>query len=336
MEFKTIFKYRNIWMGLAIFWIMFYHAPFELPFPFDFIQRLGYGGVDIFLFASGIGCYFSYSKDLDYCTYMKRRAKRILPTFYIFLTIWVTYKLVFSNISPIEILGNFSFVGYLLDMNNQFNWYISTVWILYLALPFIYYFFNKATKLGKILAVLFLVLFSATFYSNELLLIFTCRIPVFILGCYFAHISKTKKRLDTKYIIASLVFTVIGFVWICACILRFRSLLFTVGFSWYPFLFVTPGLCISISFFADKAEKFKATSLLNKGIAKLGGISLDVYLVHIMVYDIVDDFLDYNLPIWIILALSVIIISILFSYFVKVIEKYAKVLFGNRFVKKSL
>ena len=55
MSFKDIIKYRNIWMGLAILWTIFYHAEIWPAGDFlTWIKTIGYGGVDIFLFASGI------------------------------------------------------------------------------------------------------------------------------------------------------------------------------------------------------------------------------------------------------------------------------------------
>lgn len=57
MIIKDIFKYRSMWMALAIILVVLYHRGFDLiNFPIlNQIQSLGYCGVDIFIFSSGLG-----------------------------------------------------------------------------------------------------------------------------------------------------------------------------------------------------------------------------------------------------------------------------------------
>jgi len=56
-------KYRQALMGIAILWVMMFHLPLRpgIPIIKEFFN-IGYGGVDIFLFLSGFGLYFSLSK----------------------------------------------------------------------------------------------------------------------------------------------------------------------------------------------------------------------------------------------------------------------------------
>ena len=77
MTLKEAIKYRKIWMGFAILWIVFFHFGYKLPDPFSVIQSSGYSGVDIFFFASGIGCYLSYSRDKNAAAFLKRRFIKI-------------------------------------------------------------------------------------------------------------------------------------------------------------------------------------------------------------------------------------------------------------------
>lgn len=61
---KKLTQYRNIWIALAILWVVFFHS--ELKYDsslLNYIKLIGYGGVDIFVFASGLGgLYFSIEK----------------------------------------------------------------------------------------------------------------------------------------------------------------------------------------------------------------------------------------------------------------------------------
>ena len=50
--------------GAAILWIMLFHSTLRLTWPpLHLIKATGYAGVDVFLFLSGIGLYYSMEKD---------------------------------------------------------------------------------------------------------------------------------------------------------------------------------------------------------------------------------------------------------------------------------
>jgi len=74
-------KYRQQLMGFAMSWIICYHfglGAFHLPL-INFVGKTGYGGVDLFLFLSGLGIYFSLSKDENKRRFYLKRVLRILP-----------------------------------------------------------------------------------------------------------------------------------------------------------------------------------------------------------------------------------------------------------------
>ena len=108
MNLKRVIKYRDVWMGLAILWIVFFHSGIwpasELM---TSVKMLGFGGVDIFIFASGIGCFCSLKKNNDSIKFIKRRIIRIIPTYWLFLIGWTIYKVIYNGMSWNAILGNF-------------------------------------------------------------------------------------------------------------------------------------------------------------------------------------------------------------------------------------
>ena len=83
MYFDTqlLSKYRSQLMGLATLMIIACHAPASgvaLPGILTRILELGNFGVDMFLFLSGLGCYYSLSKcNTGYGEYWVRRIKRV-------------------------------------------------------------------------------------------------------------------------------------------------------------------------------------------------------------------------------------------------------------------
>jgi Acyltransferase family. len=107
MKFKTLFRYRKNMMAAAIVMILLYHTKGALP-EIAFKKAAGYfyGAVDIFFFASGIGCFFSYSGDRDASAFLRRRAERILPVYLPFMLVWISVKALGEGIGLPAALAN--------------------------------------------------------------------------------------------------------------------------------------------------------------------------------------------------------------------------------------
>lgn len=110
MHIGHYFKYRNSWMGLAILWIVLFHLQYDfggdsLRF-LSYIKSIGYGGVNIFLFASGIGCFCSLEKNDNLMEFFKRLIKRIFPIYIVFIMCWILYKALLEQKNLIEAIGN--------------------------------------------------------------------------------------------------------------------------------------------------------------------------------------------------------------------------------------
>ena len=58
---QDISTYRKALMGVAMLWIVFYHFGFHTPI-ISHLTRFGYTGVDIFMFLSGFGLFYSLQK----------------------------------------------------------------------------------------------------------------------------------------------------------------------------------------------------------------------------------------------------------------------------------
>ena len=106
MTVKKMISYRSVWMGLAILWIMFFHSDMALNLPFSYLKIIGYGGVDIFFFASGIGNYYSYNKDGKPLDFIKRRIFRLIPVYIPVILIWCLFSVMSNSISIWSVPGN--------------------------------------------------------------------------------------------------------------------------------------------------------------------------------------------------------------------------------------
>ena len=97
LSFDIISKHRTILMGITILSIIFFHYTEDCvnynynlaPSIVYYKKYIGSSGVDIFLFLSGFGLYYSFKKNQDLRTFFKKRFTRILiPYFIISIPAW--------------------------------------------------------------------------------------------------------------------------------------------------------------------------------------------------------------------------------------------------------
>ena len=103
MKYVLISKYRNSIMGVAAIIIVIMHYfvelyPHLLPSAVETIIKRGNIGTDVFLFVSGMGLFFSMSKNnrpKDF--YLKRIKRVILPTLFISLPYWLILGMIING-----------------------------------------------------------------------------------------------------------------------------------------------------------------------------------------------------------------------------------------------
>ncbi len=330
ISFNDYFKYRSIWMSLAIVWVTMFHLPLHLHPVLNPIKVFGYGGVDIFLFASGIGCYFSLSKSQGIKDFLCGRIKKIMPMQIIFLcfyffTVPINFKIV---------IGNLFGLGFFAGLKNQFNWYIGAMWVCYLLAPIFKSIVSKA-KLTNIIFVLLCLVVISTVYFHQFELIFWSRLPVFLMGIAIAEISNRKSSITLFNTIILTLCLFLGFALLFLFYLKFNSLLWTYGLWWYPFILITPGLTLLISIFSNRLSKTKCRFIVAI-VDKLGRNTFPIYLSHIFIIDISSDLRDnlifindsmYNL--------LIILATILFALLLHYITAFAKYIVGKIWPKTN-
>ena len=157
MQLQLVNTYRYSLMGIAAVWIMLFHL---IDFP---IINWGYGGVDIFLFLSGWGLYYSWRKRPDIRSFYFKRFWRIFPAYALVVTGAYLFKWIIlrDNIDLLDYLCALTTVkywyGYLV------HWYIALIVLLYLLFPFYIKIFRKNLWGGVLLALIIALLDSIFF-----------------------------------------------------------------------------------------------------------------------------------------------------------------------------
>ena len=267
MELKgreLVSEHRSYLMGIAIIWIMIHHTQFFGLYDFgylSFLARIGSCGVDIFLFVSAFGLFYSLSKNSNLRVFYSRRLQRVVPTFVIVVVGLALFTKPLSLLSP-------RYWFYQLYS----NWYVSFILIMYLIYPLIYHVQRKHLYLPLLLGIVFSCLLTYLLIRinrddiHDVPMLMAQRIPIFILGSLFAD-----KRFRIKGTVWTFLVTII-----LVCILLFYSYRLVAEYMVYPLFFFLSGiLVVLLSNFWMK--------WVDKPLVYSGKISLELYLVHMII-----------------------------------------------------
>lgn len=229
-------SYRSYLMGIAIVWIMIHHAQFFGLCSFGFLgffARIGSCGVDIFLFVSAFGLYYSLSKGRSLKAFYIRRLLRIVP---IFLMVIILLRLR----SPLDLLSIKCWYSSLMS-----NWYIPFILLMYVVSPLIYrvQMYKKFLPLIMSLAVsTFLTVVLMKYGKDDIHqvpMLMTQRIPIFTAGMLFAD-KRFDYEISDKIVWGGLVLVL---VMLYLCYYDGKEYLV------YPlFFFLTVGLVLVLSY----------------------------------------------------------------------------------------
>ena len=284
---KDLFRHRSIWMGFAILWIIVYHS--ELPVEnrlLWMIKNVGYCGVDIFFFASGLGCYYSYRKEPGPLRFLVKRIRRIIPVYWIFLSLLYLFEYSAGTLRPQYIISNYLCIEYFKDveLDTAFNWYMGAVWVMYLLMPLFYDVIEKYGRKSIRFIILLLVISLGFWHSDNLILLGT-RIPVFFLGMYYEYLALADEVLTKKGLLRHFLAFVLGFGVLVPMrlLITDNTIMWGCGFLFYPFLVMTPFMCIALSLFAEGAGNI--LSPLIRLLEVCGQYSFELYLTHHLVFE---------------------------------------------------
>lgn len=294
-----ISKYRTELMGYAIISIMVGHLRFFGLFDYGdmtFFASLGSIGVEIFLFLSSFGLFYSLEKSKDLISYYKRRL-RIIPTYVI---VEIGIDLITRNfkafISPDIWWNHFTT-----------NWFIPFICLMYIIFPLLYsiqkkYLYFPLCASITITAILTWVLVvNGLGDIHDVPMLMAQRFPIFAMGMLIAdnRMDFTIKRPNLWLLLWLLVIYVV--YWLLD--IEYAKYLIYIPLSFCLIL----SLCIAF-------EKIKPGTVINFA----GTYSLEIYLIHMF---LMPKMVKYNINPY----LTVIVIFIgaaLGSYVVKKISKY--------------
>lgn len=285
-------KYRNELFGIAVIGILMVHAKSEF-FPFGNINiintLLGYGGigVDMFLFLSGIGLYFSLRNDNNLKRFYYKRIARVVIPYLIIGGLFYFWLYFIVDFRPMEFFYELSLVSFWIEHKGA--WYVAMIIPVYILFPFLYHVMEN-TKSRKILTVLLvsvsisvaLVINITLPYLYNHLINVLVGIPVFIIGCYCGESVYNQKSIPVAILL------IFFFLLPMKSFFDLGEMNIIIGLS-YSFFAVAA--CVVFAVFLDLFNCKKINDILSF----IGNISLEMYLFNIYLIQIFGHYIKNGL-----------------------------------------
>lgn len=348
LGFHSISTYRNELFAFSIISIVLFHFVDDfldsttatgistLPANWyaDVISSIG---VEIFVFLSGLGLYFSFKKNSNIREFYKKRFIRILVPYGIFGCVaWLVLTVIYQKDFWYYIY-NFSLMSFW-NSGNVMLWYIAFILVMYLAFPLIFEIINSEHS-GRntliTLAIMYLILFSCENNSTSIyndVEIALWRMPVFIIGTYFGKLAYEKKKFETSYYV----------LFIAAFAQKFIFLLFKYfaegesaadpviaisDFTHKYFRMFSGLFSLGLIFILVVIFRFFNSDIVSKISLPISKVTLELYITHVTIRNISN---NLGLPVgkfWyflVYLLLSVIVTILLNVVSNKIISRISR------------
>lgn len=310
-SWNDIMSNRTEIFGLVAIWIILFHINnnigfFRLPVvsAFSRLIAVGNAGVDIFLFLSAIGLYYSISKNTISTFYKNRFARVIIPYIILAIPYFIWYDFIFAKDGIGQFLLNVGTINYWINGEHPV-WYVAFIVIAYLIFPLIHYLDKKTRHISTIAAIPLSILVEYLLLKSNNILYQNAeralsRIPIFFFGYFF--VSVITKKINNKNLI------VISFLSIAIGIATFLILNNNhIVIKRYMFGIIGVSFVLAYSFLRKIFNVQWIRTILNF----LGTISFEIYVVHVLLLRLISNYgLWEKIPYKIIWYIGIILVSI--------------------------
>ncbi|HEY9542208.1 acyltransferase family protein [Prevotella sp.] len=295
IELSNISKYRGELMGAAMLFIILFHVSLPRYDMFFGLRRMGNIGVDIFLFLSGIGLWFSWTKnhppaaDTDspglafrykYIDFLKRRFLRICPAWLIIACLFYIPRFHGDTLMAwIDLIGDIT-INWDFWLHDELSfWYIPAIMMLYLWAPPYMELIRRHPiyRWLPVVMVMWCILVQWVTPIHNLvghIEIFWSRVPIFFIGINMGEMARQKRTIDG----AGIWMIVLMFVMSLAASIFLEQ----TKHGMFP-LFIERMLYIplTVTTILLLNRVFRRTpERLNAIVRFFGSLSLEAYLIH--------------------------------------------------------
>ncbi len=289
IELADISRYRGELMGAAMLFIILFHVQLPRSDMFFGLRRMGNIGVDLFLFLSGIGLWFSWMKDREgenlrqkTVGFYLRRLLRIYPTWLVMASLFYVGDFMGAgkyskNLADLlgDVLVNWDFW-----LHDELTfWYIPSTMMLYLLAPPYMELIRRhpVYRWLPVVMVMWCVIVQWVTPIHQAvghIEIFWSRVPIFFIGINMSEAVRGKQSVDGQSIwLILLMFGVALSASIFLEQVRHGQFPLFVERMLYIPLTVTTVLLLN-AVFRHTPQWF------NRALSFVGAVSLEIYLIH--------------------------------------------------------
>lgn len=283
IELGNISRFRAEQMGAAMLFVILFHVALDRGDPFYGLRRCGNVGVDIFLFLSGVGLWFSWVKTPDVLRFYRRRLLRIVPTWLVVATAFYLPDYLgarrFSR-SLVDLIGDIT-INWDFWLHDELTfWYVPAIMALYLVAPWymrlvqsrpVYRWLPLLMVIWCVMVQWVLPIHHAVGHIE----IFWSRVPIFFIGINFGEMVRTRRQLPGEAVWLLLITFLMTFG-TCLYLEQVRHghfPLFVERMLYIPFTVCT--VLVMNRIFRRMPQ------WVNSSFRFVGALSLEAYLIHI-------------------------------------------------------
>lgn len=342
---EILSKYRTELMAIGIILVIICHSTVYFPKSYrqiySILRQFCQIGVDIFMFLSGIGIYYSLSMSSNKIKFYKKRLLRILIPYIVVLLLWGIAQY-FHNTTGgiIGFIYSYSLITFFLrgDMS---EWYIAALIPLYTLAPCLVLYINRRKNNIKVLILIIFIisllfilcgyLLEGTKYKKAFLIVnelMVIRIPLYIVGMYFGKLLNEKKviNIDMKKNYLILCVGLILF-FMNTIIFPGQKLYFS---QWYLTRIIFSIICIPmLLLIGHRIDFIKKDKRINHYLTYIGTITLELYLVHVKIRSYLDSFISQNFVESFLVNIAAVVLAFLVAELVRRIVKRISCFFNR-------
>jgi len=208
IELANISRFRGELMGLAMLFIILFHVGLDRGDPFYGLRRCGNVGVDMFLFLSGVGMWFSWHRMPSARRFFVRRLLRIYPAWLIMASLYYIPDYINGgghSSSLVDLAGDI-LINWDFWLHDELTfWYIPATMMLYLFTPGYITLIQRHRDYRwlPLLTVVWCVMVQWVLPIHEAvghLEIFWSRVPIFFIGINMGSLVMRRHTIDKSAI----------------------------------------------------------------------------------------------------------------------------------------
>lgn len=325
--FYIMSEHRNVVYAIAIISIVLFHYcciirgdVLDSSFLWRrYMRYIGSVGVELFLFLSGMGLYYSMKRSNVKQFWIKRFLRISIPYLIVGVTLWGFRDLYQLKAGISVFLKDFFWISFLADGNNQF-WYVLFIIMMYAIYPLIYMIINKKhgsiywgiLLIGDIVFNYVIQLYFPDFFKHTEIAL--TRVPIFLIGCYIGVLIYNNRRFNV-YVAIMYVVASFGLMYCAGRFLELHSPL-----SRYVAGIYGIGVCLLIVIVVSLIPKLSALNIIWNWIEPL---TYEIYLWSVALWGILAA-LGWHLhkfSVYCVLIAITIVLSVATNWIFRIIQR---------------